>query len=146
MKYVALSLVVGAIWAMQPIINAQLAKSIGTVGAAGFSFAVGWVFLACAFIFVQAQSGVSFHLALAFENPKLLLGGVIGAVVVLGMTYLVPRFGAGNTLALAITGQLIMAAAIDQFGLLGIPQVELSPFRILGFVLLLIGVNIVVHK
>jgi len=146
MRYVVLSLVMGAIWAVQPIINAQLAKYIGTVGAACVSFAVGWVFLACSYIFAQVQSGTSFDLSLAFQNPKLLLGGIIGAVIVLGMTYLVPRFGAGNTLALAITGQLIMAALIDQFGLLGIPQIDLTPLRALGFVLLLIGVNLVVHK
>ena len=57
-----------------------------------------------------------------------------------------PVFGVGNAIAFVLLGQLIAMATIDQFGLLGAPQISLTPFRILGLILMAAGVFFVVRK
>lgn len=145
--YFALALGIGVIWALQPIINAGLAKSVGTLMASTISFAIGLVLLIFSVLAVHLFCGEPIGVSsLQDVHPYYYLGGVIGAIVVLGMTFIVPRFGAGATLSSAITGQLIMAALIDQFGLFGAPQTMLSWPRLLGILFLLTGVNLVIHK
>ena len=48
--------------------------------------------------------------------------------------------GAGLTIALLIAGQLIVAALLDHYGVLGLDQIELSAVRVAGMVALLGGV------
>lgn len=145
--YFFCALGVGIIWALQPIINAGLARSLGVVLAACISFGIGFLVLLVAVLAAHTTAGQSVPINAALQtNWAYYLGGIIGALVVFGMTYLVPVFGAGATIASAITGQLLMAAVIDQFGLFGAAQVPLSPLRVFGFVCLIVGVNLVVRR
>lgn len=145
--YFLLAVGTGCIWAVQPIINAGLAKSVGTIMASCISFGVGWILLVLAVIGAKQHTGTPIEYGALFgTQPQYYLGGVIGATVVLVMTYVVPRFGAGASLASTITGQMIMAALIDQFGLFGAPKADLTVARLIGFVLLIVGVNLIVRK
>lgn len=47
---------------------------------------------------------------------------------------------------MVITGQLAISVAIDRFGLFGIERQSIGAPRILGLVLLVIGVALVVRK
>ncbi len=47
-------------------------------------------------------------------------------------------------IACLLTGQLAMAAIIDQFGLLGVTQQRLTPARGIGLMLLAAGVALVI--
>ncbi|MEW6697579.1 MAG: DMT family transporter [Bacillota bacterium] len=145
--YYVLAFGIGAIWALQPVINAGLAKSVGVFMASAISFGIGFLFLVAAVVVAQIfGEGTGNFSAASQINIVYFLGGVIGALVVLGMLFIVPKFGAGIALSAAITGQLIMAALIDQFGLFGAPRIIMSPSRLLGIVLLLLGVNLVIKK
>ena len=54
------------------------------------------------------------------EQPKhLFLAGLLVAFYVLSITWVAPRFGLGNAIMCVLLGQLISAAVIDQFGLMG---------------------------
>jgi len=68
------------------------------------------------------------------------LGGIFVAFYVLAITWIAPRFGVGNAVFFVLLGQLISAAIIDHFGLLGANQVPLDMKRIIGLVLMAIGV------
>ncbi|HET7573540.1 MAG TPA: DMT family transporter, partial [Solirubrobacterales bacterium] len=57
----------------------------------------------------------------------------------------VSAIGAGGVAAATITGQLVASVAIDRFGLFGLDQVSLSPERLLGIALLLVGTVLVVR-
>ena len=48
--------------------------------------------------------------------------------------------------AVVITGQLVISVAIDRFGLLGIAKQHIGAPRIVGLVLLVVGVVLVVRK
>lgn len=147
MGYYILAFGIGVIWALQPVINAGLANSVGVFMASAISFGIGFLILiasvAVTHLFGKGTGNINI---IAHTNPVYLLGGVIGSLVVLGMMLIVPKLGAGMALSSAITGQLMMAALIDRFGLFGAPRIEVSPSRLLGIVLLLLGVNLVIKK
>ena len=56
----------------------------------------------------------------------------------------VPPLGTRGMIACLLTGQLAMAAIIDQFGLLGVTQQPLTLTRTIGLVLLGAGVALVI--
>ena len=60
--------------------------------------------------------------------------------------FAISRIGAGGVVAVAITSQLIVAATLDHFGLLGLKQTELTPATVLGFLLLVAGVVLVTAR
>jgi len=74
------------------------------------------------------------------------LGGLFIVVYVLGITWVAPRFGIGNAISFVLLGQLISMMTIDQFGLMGAPQISLTLPRLVGLVFMVMGVFLVVRK
>ena len=66
--------------------------------------------------------------------------GFLMAFYVVSATIVIPRLGAGNFVAIILLAQLVMAAAIDQFGLLGMARQPIAAVRIIGFALLAGGI------
>jgi bacterial/archaeal transporter family-2 protein len=67
-------------------------------------------------------------------------GGLIGASIVLLGILAVPNIGAANYSVAIIAGQLFGALVLDHFGWLGVQQHSISPPRLLGAGLLMVGV------
>ena len=80
------------------------------------------------------------------EPPWLWLGGIMGAVIVAGITYSPARIGVFATIGLLIAGQLVMGAFIDAFGLFGVEKIPLDTGRIAGLALLSGGAVLVLQK
>ena len=70
----------------------------------------------------------------------------MGAFNVTIALFSISRIGAGGVVAVSITSQLIVAALLDHFGLLGLEQTDLSPLTVLGFLLLIGGVVLVTAR
>ena len=68
------------------------------------------------------------------------LGGVFVAFYILSVTWVAPQFGVGNAVAFVLLGQLISMAAIDQFGLLGAPTNTITFQRLVGLIVMSVGV------
>ncbi len=68
-----------------------------------------------------------------------LLCGVLGLVVLGGITFSIPRIGAAGATTLLIVGQLLLALILDHFGWLGVDIRSLSPSRIIGLITLVLG-------
>ena len=135
-----LTLLVGAGFAMQAPINSALGRDIGPLPAAAVSFAAGTVTL----VAVALVAGGGFGRLGA--HPvwwHYVAGGLIGASVVGVTTVAVRTLGARAMIGCLLSGQLAMAAVIDQFGLLGVTQQPLSLVRGAGLVLLAAGVALV---
>ncbi len=58
----------------------------------------------------------------------------------------VQTLGASGLTAVVIGGQLAMSVVIDRFGLLGLHRQTIGAERIVGLVLLVVGVALVVRK
>ena len=73
-------------------------------------------------------------------------GGLLGAAYVASVTVLGPRLGAMALVSLALAGQLGAALIVDRYGVLGFPQVPITPVRLLGAALLLVGALLVMRR
>jgi bacterial/archaeal transporter family-2 protein len=139
---VVLTAVAGGLIAAQAPINAELGKSTGSIQAALVSFIVGTIALAA----IVVLSGKAGGLGSTFDvSWYYLLGGFLGAIYVFNALVAVSAIGAGGVAAATIFGQLTASVAIDRLGLFGLDEVPLSPERILGVVLLLVGTVLVVR-
>ncbi len=134
--------VMGALLAVQPLLNARVAGAAGhPIYGAMFSVAVSSLtMLVTAFVLrlpVPDLHGIS------RERPWFWLGGVIGAFVVLAALIATPRLGAATTVMLFIAGQLACSLLLDQYGLLGVPVHPLDLPRLLGVLCLVAGVVLI---
>lgn len=68
------------------------------------------------------------------------IGGPLGALIVLAGAALTPRLGAAAFIALVVGGQLLCSMLLDHFALMGLPEQPISPGRVLGAVLVVLGV------
>ena len=73
-------------------------------------------------------------------------GGLIVAFYVLTITFLAPRLGVGTAIALIVTGQVLAAVTIDHFGLLRSLTVSLTPTRMIGATLMVVGVFLALKR
>jgi bacterial/archaeal transporter family-2 protein len=139
---IVLTAVAGGLIAMQAPINAELGKATGGLAAALVSFAVGTIALTA----IVVLSGKAGGLGSTFEVPwYYLVGGLLGAVYVTNALLAVSAIGAGGVAALTVAGQLTASVAIDRLGLFGLDEVPLTPERLLGVALLLVGTVLVVR-
>jgi bacterial/archaeal transporter family-2 protein len=137
---VALTIAVGAGFAMQAPINSALGRDIGAIPAAAVSFAVGTVTL----ILLALVVGGGFDRLGAHPAWwRYVAGGLIGAAVVSVTLVAVRSLGARAMIGCLLTGQLAMAAIIDQFGLLGVTEQPLTLVRTIGLAMLAGGVALV---
>ncbi|RDC65156.1 DMT family transporter [Adhaeribacter pallidiroseus] len=71
------------------------------------------------------------------------LGGIMGAFYICSVVITAPKIGAANTLGFVMAGQLLFAVLFDHFGWLGFNIHAVSPMRIVGVALLLLGIYLV---
>ena len=123
-------------------INSQLRQVVGgPVLAAALSFLVGTVVLFATTAVVRRSLP---ELGSIMNAPWWMwLGGLLGAFFVCASTILTPRLGAATTVGLFLAGQVIASIAIDHFGLLGVTVQPATMPRLLGALLIIIGVAIV---
>jgi len=139
---VLLTAIAGGLIALQAPINAELGRATGNIAAALVSFVIGTIALTA----IVILSGKAGGLASTFDvSWYYLLGGLLGAVYVANALIAVSVVGAGGDAALTVAGQLAASVAIDRLGLFGLDQVPLTPERLLGVALLLVGTVLVVR-
>ena len=141
---VILGIGAGCLVGMQAPINSRLGKTIGTLPAASFSFIVGTA--ALVLITVIVQGGLSALGGVGRAPWWTLVGGLLGAVYVATALVAVRTLGAAGLTAVVIFGQLGVSVVIDRFGLLGIARHPVGAQRVIGLVLLALGVALVVRR
>jgi len=68
------------------------------------------------------------------------LGGALGVFIVLSIPFVLTKIGASLGFAAILAAQLVMAAAVDQWGLFGFATNPITPNRAIGLLLLIAGV------
>lgn len=136
----AFVLVAGALLAIQSPINAQLGRAVGSsVNAALISFIVGTAAMAIVALLQRNAPDMAATRALPWYAW---IGGLCGAVFVSAAAFTAPRLGVATMLSLAIASQLLTAAALDHIGAFGLRVHPITPGRIGGMVLVMIGVYV----
>jgi len=73
--------------------------------------------------------------------PWYVLGaGVFGLVVIGAISYMIPRIGVAASITTIVAGQLLVGTILDHLGLLGAAAKPFDPTRIIGMVIVMVGV------
>jgi transporter family-2 protein len=116
--------------------NTALSKQLGgPIAATAVTFAVGLVIA----LAVVAVTGFPQRSAFTFETPHIWFGALFMLFYATSVAFAAPRIGLGNAIFFVLLGQIVAAAAIDHFGWLGTVQSALTPKRMLGLVVMAVG-------
>jgi bacterial/archaeal transporter family-2 protein len=141
---VVLALSAGLAGSVQAAVMGKLGGRVGIFEALAFSTLVAVVIAFVTLLVVrQSVDGIS---AAARQPVWLWTGGALSAFIVLAITVGPPRIGVTATVALVIAGNLVMAALIDRYGLLGNKQIALDWPRVLGLILLAAGAALTLRR
>jgi transporter family-2 protein len=141
---VVLALSAGLAGSVQAAVMGKLGERVGIFEALAFSTIVAIVVGFTALLVVRHSVAGIGHAA---RQPVWLwTGGALSAFIVLAITVGPPRVGVTATVALVITGNLVMAALIDRFGWLGNDRIALHWPRVAGLVLLAAGAALTLRK
>ena len=142
--YIALAAVTGALGAIHVPINGSLGVRVGSPLVATLSFYAVALVTISVVCMAAAPRSAFFELA---QAPRwYLIAGVISVVVVGASTFLIPRLGAMNVFAIAVTAQLMGRAVISHFGWFDSPVQPINGAKVLGAALLLAGALLVVRS
>lgn len=140
--FIFLAILAGIAMPAQATVNSKLANTVESpIIAAFISFVVGTIAL-LAYILL---TGIPFNNLTASKNapPIVWIGGLLGAFFVSVMATIVPRIGVAFAFSSAIAGQMFITLLMDHFGWLGVPEKPVNLGRVLGAVLITIGVVMV---
>lgn len=133
----------GSLLSLQAAINTQLSKLVGgSVIAAFISFLIGTVVLFVVLLLRGDFTGSSLSNTLS-APPWVFVGGVLGALYVTATIVLLPRIGVTATVLAIVCGQIMMSLLLDHLGAFGMPVRPLTPFRIAGAALVVLGLSLV---
>lgn len=136
--WIVMVVIAGAFLPMQGSMNSKLAKAgENPVYASMISFTIG-VLALVAYILLTSQN-VSWK-GLKDAPSYSWLGGVLGAFYVTVIVFAFPKIGPGLTFGLVVAGQLITSIVMEHFQIMGTPHQPISLGRIVGVLLIIIGV------
>ncbi|HJR79370.1 MAG TPA: DMT family transporter [Anaerolineales bacterium] len=73
-----------------------------------------------------------------------LVAGIFGLIVIGAISYMIPRVGVAAAVTTIVVGQLFISMILDHFGLLGAAEKSLDATRVIGLVVVLVGVWLMV--
>jgi transporter family-2 protein len=139
-----LAVTAGLAGTAQIAVQGRLGERVGAVEAVLVATIVSALVLVPAVLVVRRGSG---GLGQALDVPRwMLVGGLLGAFIVLSITVAGPRIGTTATVALLIAGQLVAAAAVDRYGWFGFERIGLTPVRAIGIALLVAGAALTLRR
>jgi bacterial/archaeal transporter family-2 protein len=134
---VVMAATAGLAGSVQAAVMGEFGERVGIVPAVAFSVFVALLLgLAALLVWERSFAGVR---AALHEPAWLWIGGLMSIFIVFAVTVGPPRIGVTATIGLVIAFNLLSAALIDQYGLLGQEQVAITWLRVLGLVLLVAG-------
>jgi transporter family-2 protein len=75
-----------------------------------------------------------------------LLSGASGLVIIAALSFAIPRVGVAATVTLVVAGQLVLSVLVDHFGLMGTETRHVDLPRLIGVVVLFVGVWLIVRE
>ena len=72
----------------------------------------------------------------------MLFSGVLGLIIVPGIAFSIEKLNPAIALAILMLGQLLISMFIQQFGLLGVTQENISMMQVFAILLIILGVGL----
>lgn len=136
--YAALMLVAGLGIPVMAALNGGLGGKLQSSALATTILLLVGLFIAASYLIIV--EGIPSRLYAPNTPWYYYFGGFFVMFYILSITWVVPRFGVANAISFVLLGQLIAMSFIDHFGFVGVQQYALTPKRIVGLVLMIIGV------
>lgn len=132
--YNILALIIGA------LISVMISFNSGLEGKVGSTYSI---------VIIHAIGLISIFIVAAIKKEKIVikesmpfylyLGGIFGVTLTLVNVITIGSIGVALTTALAVFGQLVFSSLVDHFGLFGLDKYKFNPKKIIGFIIVLIG-------
>lgn len=136
--WIILVIAAGAALPFQAGLNAKMGKSIDSmIWASLISFAVGSLAL---FAYVMITKNPVQLTGLKTVSSYTWLAGVFGAFYVTTVVVAFPKLGPALTFGLIVAGQLFISLILDHFNILVQQQHSINFFRVIGMMLIVVGV------
>lgn len=128
--------------ALQVTVNSLLLRAIGIIPSTFIVHVAGMAVLVVPLIaFHQFSTWHKWNTVPWYAY----MGGVLGAFIVPGISYLVGAIGVTAALSIVLAAQLIGAVVIDHFGWFGAIHQPINVVKVVGVILLIVGVRLVLR-
>jgi bacterial/archaeal transporter family-2 protein len=139
--WIMLAFAAGAFLPIQAGLNTRLGKSIESpVYASMISFVVGA--LAVLLYIILTKQHVVWQ-GLKMAPVYVWIAGALGAFYVTVIVLAFPRIGPALTFGLVVAGQMTIAVVLDHFNILTAQQHSINWWRILGMLMIVVGVVVI---
>lgn len=136
--WILVALLMGLLLTWQSPVNAEAARRFGSPVLAGMLSIGGSLLLLTVFALLTVRTFPT-RADIAGMPWWAWIGGITGAVFIIGAIFVVQRTGNFVLVASVIAGQMIGALAADKFGMWGLPQVEINATKLAAVALVLSG-------
>lgn len=127
----------GALMSVQGVFNTQVTKTSGMWLASGFVQLTALIVCVAAWLIKERTPVTSLFLV----QPKyMLLGGVIGAFITVTVIKAMEMLGPAKAVMFIVISQLIVAYAIELFGMFGVDKQPLEWRKVIGMAIAIAGV------
>ena len=126
------AILAGVSTALETFINGELGKNTTALIATFISLLVGTIFF---FISICVTRNLKILYSFNNINPKLLLGGILGGLVIYFTVKAIPNLGVSKTLTLIVVSQMLVSFFID----LNTYRQTMHLYNYIGAILLFIG-------
>lgn len=133
---IVVSAVAGAAMSLQGVLNARLSEKIGLFESNTFVQGTAFIFS----IIAMLLAGNGDFRKLLEVNKLYWLGGFLGIIITVTVMLGVQHLGPAVSVSIILIAQLLVAAAIDAFGLFGTEKVAFLWTKWLGMALMISGV------
>lgn len=142
--YMSAAMVVGAMVALQPPLNAILTRAVGNpFGATAISISVALT--SALLLLTLTGRGDMSRAALSTVPWWVYFAGIIGAIYVAAGVVIAPMTGGLLFFVCVVAGQLLGAMIIDHLGAFGLAVREVTAWRLGGFALVMAGALMVLR-
>jgi len=135
---VVFSVIGGVLIGIQGVLNSRISAKIGLWETTTITHVLG---LVLTLLLLRLVGDGSFR-RIGEVNPWYLMAGVFGAVIVFSVIKSISVLGPTLATAILLVTQLVVASAIDYFGLFGSEAVRFDFTKPLGIALMVVGIVI----
>lgn len=136
------SIIAGMAMSVQGVMNTRLGEGIGNMEANAFVQGTAFALALIVLIFWRQGS----FTALGQVNKLYWLGGVLGIVITLTVMLGIKSLGTTLAISVILISQLLIAAVIDAFGLMGSEKVAFGWSKYVGLALMTGGMLLFKYK
>jgi transporter family-2 protein len=132
-----IAIISGALMSIQGVFNTKVTENSSLWAANVFVQFTALIVCLGAWLITDRTS---FKAVITVEPKYTLLGGVLGAFITFTVIKSMDALGPAKAVMLIVIAQLIVAYAIELFGLFGVEKADFSWRKVIGMVVAIVGV------